>query len=444
MRFQSPQLGALGVTFTALRAMQFIALIAIIGMSANFINEIVTEGLAMPDVLVGTLVVASISALYVAISYILYYDGLLPLLISGGIDMAFLIASVVVASTIGKPLPMLKCEILPEATSSSSSSHQQTFTMSVSSRSQIEDAIKYNNYLRLITTDQPHCYEAMTVWGLAIALAVLFAFSSIGCAGVNERRGVSDNNNNTPFHEKTTTTPGPRPPPSALGTRLLSPTGVVAGGGGGSRFPPPLVTPEAARRRPVLTTIAEDLHRPVTPIITVTNSNTIAPATTIVFGRSLTPARAPSPTEAFIPIVHQTTLAPPQPRQPPPLVVPPVPPIPGDNHNNDNDEEDDDNNEGAFTPITPASSSSSPQKWKGFKLNRASSHSPLDALGIYAARLKAGKSKTTPATAGEFDDTSPLSPATPKSPRKTFFGVLEGWWDLGLLERGRSLRRGRG
>ena len=55
MRFQAPQLGALGVTFTAFRAMQFVSLVAIVGMTSNFINDIVTSNRDMPDVLVGTL-----------------------------------------------------------------------------------------------------------------------------------------------------------------------------------------------------------------------------------------------------------------------------------------------------------------------------------------------------------------------------------------------------
>jgi hypothetical protein len=59
MRFQAPQLGALGVTFTALRAAQFVSLVTIIGLTANFVNEIVSVQLNAPDVLIGTLTVVS-------------------------------------------------------------------------------------------------------------------------------------------------------------------------------------------------------------------------------------------------------------------------------------------------------------------------------------------------------------------------------------------------
>ncbi|KAI6082483.1 hypothetical protein F4821DRAFT_272449 [Hypoxylon rubiginosum] len=182
MRFQAPQLGALGVTFTAFRAMQFVSLVAIIGIVANFINEIVSNQRDAPDVLVGTLAVGSIATLYVSISYILYYDGLLPLLIAGGIDLALMIAAIVVAVTIGKPLSLLKCELLPQPAAPTT-----TFTMSISARDYASAAAKYNNYLALITTDQPHCYEIKAVWGLGIALCVLFAFSAVLCVGLWRR-----------------------------------------------------------------------------------------------------------------------------------------------------------------------------------------------------------------------------------------------------------------
>ncbi|KAI1347531.1 hypothetical protein F5Y01DRAFT_243735 [Xylaria sp. FL0043] len=182
MRFQSPQLGALGVTFTSLRALQFASLVAVVGLTANFINEFASSQRDVPDVLVGTVTVTSISTLYVAISYILYYDGMLPLLIATGLDFSLLIALIVVAVTIGKPLSMLQCQLLPESTSTS-----ETFVTYITGRSYESAAAKYNSYLALITTDQPHCYEIKAVWGLGIALTVLFAFSALVCVGLWHR-----------------------------------------------------------------------------------------------------------------------------------------------------------------------------------------------------------------------------------------------------------------
>ncbi|GAW25661.1 hypothetical protein SAMD00023353_1002430 [Rosellinia necatrix] len=177
MRFQSPQLGALGVTFTALRAFQFLSLVTIIGLTANFINEFASSEVQLPDVLVGTVTVASIAALHVVISYILYYDGMLHLLVASGLDAALLIAFIVVAATIGKPLSTLRCEVLPEFVPAAA--------MFIGSATGYQPAsIRYNAYLSLIRTDQPHCYEIKAVWGLGIALAVLFLFSNVVCVGL--------------------------------------------------------------------------------------------------------------------------------------------------------------------------------------------------------------------------------------------------------------------
>ena len=54
-----PALGALGMTFTVMRAMQFVSLITIIGISGNFVSEVVGADLNPPGALIGTLVVVS-------------------------------------------------------------------------------------------------------------------------------------------------------------------------------------------------------------------------------------------------------------------------------------------------------------------------------------------------------------------------------------------------
>jgi hypothetical protein len=51
----SQNFGALGATFTVVRGMQAISLITIIGMTSNFISEMVAADQAPPKVLVGTL-----------------------------------------------------------------------------------------------------------------------------------------------------------------------------------------------------------------------------------------------------------------------------------------------------------------------------------------------------------------------------------------------------
>ena len=53
--------GALGGSFKIARILQVISLIAIIGMAANFISQMVSNNNAPSDVLVGTLSVVGIS-----------------------------------------------------------------------------------------------------------------------------------------------------------------------------------------------------------------------------------------------------------------------------------------------------------------------------------------------------------------------------------------------
>lgn len=50
-----PNYGALGATFKLVRMLQGVSLIAIIGMTANFISQMVSSSKSPPNVLVGTL-----------------------------------------------------------------------------------------------------------------------------------------------------------------------------------------------------------------------------------------------------------------------------------------------------------------------------------------------------------------------------------------------------
>ncbi|KAL2016808.1 hypothetical protein VTK56DRAFT_2977 [Thermocarpiscus australiensis] len=180
MRFQAPQLGALGVTFGIMRACQFASLIAVIGLCANFISEIATAEHNPPSELIGALTVSVIAVVYVVITYILYYDNMLPLLVTGCLDSLLLIAAIVVASLIGKPLSMLNCAALPAASATN-------FFSSSAYPLRASVITKTLSYLTFVALDQPTCYEVKAVWGLSIALCVLFAFSALVCAGLWHR-----------------------------------------------------------------------------------------------------------------------------------------------------------------------------------------------------------------------------------------------------------------
>jgi hypothetical protein len=113
---------------------------------------------------------------------------LLPLLVSGVFDFLLLIATIVVAVTVGKPLSMLSCEVLP-----ANATTAVTFVTVTSSAAQ-DSGLAYRSilskavdYFAFVTVDQPHCYEIKAIWGLSIALCVLFAFSTLVCVGLWHR-----------------------------------------------------------------------------------------------------------------------------------------------------------------------------------------------------------------------------------------------------------------
>ena len=58
-----PDYGALGATFKSVRVMQVVSLIGIIGMTANFIAQMVASNDTPPNLLIGTISVVCVSSL---------------------------------------------------------------------------------------------------------------------------------------------------------------------------------------------------------------------------------------------------------------------------------------------------------------------------------------------------------------------------------------------
>ena len=101
-------------------------------------------------------------------------------------DLCLLVATIVVAATIGMPLSLLTCKALPEKVPSAISSGitMVSTAQGVTYRSVLGRAV---NYLAFVATDRAHCYEIKAIWGLSIALCVFFAFSGIVCVGLWRR-----------------------------------------------------------------------------------------------------------------------------------------------------------------------------------------------------------------------------------------------------------------
>lgn len=69
----APRYGALGATFQLARIFQICSLIAIIGMTANFISSIVSNDATPPNILIGTISVVSPTIIYSILPVFLIY-----------------------------------------------------------------------------------------------------------------------------------------------------------------------------------------------------------------------------------------------------------------------------------------------------------------------------------------------------------------------------------
>jgi len=184
-KMAGPDLGALGATFKICRVLQAVSLIAIIGMTANFVAEIVSAKTAPPAVLIGTLSVVSlpqnpsltlsvahekyqtsVAVLYCVITFILFMDGILPFLVNTAMDSLLLIAVIVVAVTVGKPLSYLDCKVIGQVSGAASSAYAFTTALG-DSLDQDGGKIDYNHW---IGGTKSTCLEMKSVWGLSIAL----------------------------------------------------------------------------------------------------------------------------------------------------------------------------------------------------------------------------------------------------------------------------------
>jgi len=103
--------------------------------------------------------------LYCAITVILYFDSILPFLISTGIDTLFLIALVVVSVVVGKPLSYLNCQVLDEISNATSSAYD--FTSALGNSLNKDGKVDYTEW---IGTSKSTCLEMKSIWGLSIAL----------------------------------------------------------------------------------------------------------------------------------------------------------------------------------------------------------------------------------------------------------------------------------
>ena len=81
-------------------------------------------------------------------------------------DLIILIALIVVAVTVGKPLSYLECKAIGQVSGATSSAYAFKAALGAT-QDQENGAIQYNNF---IGVDQSTCLEMKSIWGMSIGL----------------------------------------------------------------------------------------------------------------------------------------------------------------------------------------------------------------------------------------------------------------------------------
>jgi len=176
--------GYYGFAFVGSRPTQIVSLIAVIGMVGNFIAEIAKTKQRAPPELIGTIVMSCITILWTILSVTAYDDDHIPYLATCAIDIVLLIPFIVFAALLGNPLSIVSCGDLPKATSTLNT----TVILLQSSPNKLPGSVM--TLTNFVDAEQTLCYESMAVWGLLIALCVLFAVSAFaaGLLFIGKRR----------------------------------------------------------------------------------------------------------------------------------------------------------------------------------------------------------------------------------------------------------------
>lgn len=170
--------GYYGHTFVGSRVLSGIALLAVIGLVANFMVEINHANYIAPTQLIAAIVISSAAFLWVLLSFTAYDDTHIPYMATAIVDAVFLIPYIVVAVIIGGPLTKTECSTLSESSGNGTTStldQNSTDTSGNGTESQL-------SYTTFASSDKTTCYKLEATGGLMIALAILFLFSGIAAA----------------------------------------------------------------------------------------------------------------------------------------------------------------------------------------------------------------------------------------------------------------------
>lgn len=175
-----PDYGALPLAkfFLLVRLLSLIAMISIVGMTANFVAEIVSTNYAPPREVVGALAITCIATLYTLVSVPFFYaHANLGLLIMTGIDSALLLSFSIISIVFGKPLSFLNCPAIANGNAADNASASAAWLQSIAQNMGKDgSALGLGNWAG---STRVNCFETKAIWGLCIALCILFTCSSL-------------------------------------------------------------------------------------------------------------------------------------------------------------------------------------------------------------------------------------------------------------------------
>lgn len=87
-------------------------------------------------------------------------------------DFAWLIAFIVIAVVLGKPLSYLECNLVDNADAATNAANAFAFTESIGN-----NIGQTGNYFGWAGATKANCYESKAIWGISIGLCILFACS---------------------------------------------------------------------------------------------------------------------------------------------------------------------------------------------------------------------------------------------------------------------------
>ncbi|EME46174.1 hypothetical protein DOTSEDRAFT_51725 [Dothistroma septosporum NZE10] len=175
-----PSYGAapLAKTFVLVRGLSLICMIAILGMTANFVSEIVASNVEPPREVVGTLTITCMATLYTLISIPFFLaPANLGLLIMTATDFALLLAFIIISVVLGRPLSYLNCMTVANQDAAGNAQSAVAFTQALAS-----NLDKSGSTLGLrdwAGSTRVNCFETKAIWGLCISLSILFSCSCI-------------------------------------------------------------------------------------------------------------------------------------------------------------------------------------------------------------------------------------------------------------------------